>query len=82
MISLIIGFYKRIDFLELILQSAEIQSYKNFEVIIAEDCDDEKTIIFLDEARKKYSFIIKHVSQKDEGFRKTAMRNSLFFLCF
>lgn len=39
MISLIISVYNRYDFLYLVLKSIEKQSFKNFEVIIAEDCE-------------------------------------------
>jgi glycosyltransferase involved in cell wall biosynthesis len=49
MISLIITVYKRIDFLELILQSLDKQTFKNFEVIIAEDNNDPRTVEFINE---------------------------------
>jgi glycosyltransferase involved in cell wall biosynthesis len=75
MISLIISFYKRLDFLELILLSLDKQSYKNFEVIIAEDNDDLLTVKFLSEARGLHLYNIKHVSQEDSGFRKTRILN-------
>ena len=75
MISLIISFYKRLDFLDLILQGVERQSYKDFEVIISEDDNADETVLFLDQARKQYSFPIKHVSQEDIGFRKTKILN-------
>jgi glycosyltransferase involved in cell wall biosynthesis len=44
MISLIIAVYKHLEFLELILQSLDKQSFKNFEIIIAEDNNDPHTI--------------------------------------
>jgi glycosyltransferase involved in cell wall biosynthesis len=75
MISLIISFYKRLDFLELILQSIEKQSYKNFEVIIAEDNNDPQTVEFIEKARHLYHFYIIHLAQKDIGFRKTRILN-------
>ena len=76
MISLIISFYKRLDFLELILQSLDIQSYKNFEVILAEDNNDPQTIDFISKVYNLHSYKIKHVSQEDIGFRKTRILNS------
>ena len=76
MISLIISFYKRYDFLELILQSLDKQSYNNFEVIIAEDNNDPLTVDFINEARKIHSYMILHISQEDIGFRKTRILNS------
>ena len=76
MISLIISFYKRLDFLELILQALERQSFKNFEVLIAEDNNDPETGSFIEKARLKYSFEIQHLSQDDDGFRKTRILNA------
>lgn len=75
MISLIISFYKRLDFLELILLSFDKQSYKNFEVIIAEDNNDPLTVEFLLKARGLHQYNIQHVSQEDTGFRKTRILN-------
>jgi glycosyltransferase involved in cell wall biosynthesis len=76
MISLIISLYKRLDFLELIFQSLNEQSYNDFEVIIAEDDNDPQTVDFINKARLTNSFRIQHVSQEDIGFRKTMILNS------
>jgi len=75
MISLIISYYKRLDFLELILLSLDKQSYRNFEIIIAEDDNDPATVEFLSKSRHLHEFNIKHVSQEDKGFRKTRILN-------
>jgi cellulose synthase/poly-beta-1,6-N-acetylglucosamine synthase-like glycosyltransferase len=76
MISLIISFYKRLDFLELIFKSLDIQSCNDFEVIVAEDNNDPQAASFINEARLIHSYIIKHVTQEDKGFRKTRILNS------
>jgi cellulose synthase/poly-beta-1,6-N-acetylglucosamine synthase-like glycosyltransferase len=76
MISLIISLYKRLDFLNLVLQGIEKQSFRNFEVIIAEDDNAPETVEFLKQAGKQYSYPIKHVSQEDIGFRKTKILNT------
>ncbi|MGL4347740.1 MAG: glycosyltransferase [Chitinophagaceae bacterium] len=75
MVSVIISIYKKLDNLELILLGLERQSFKDFEVIIAEDNYSSNTIAFLEEARKKYFFPIQHVSQEDKGFRKCRILN-------
>lgn len=72
-VSLIIAVYKDLEVLKLILELLEKQTYKNFEVIIAED-DDSKDI-------KEYiknitfSYIIKHFSHEDKGLRKAISIN-------
>ena len=75
MISLIISFYKRLDFLELILLSLDKQSYRNFEIIIAEDVNDPMTVGFLSRVRRLHKYNILHVSHEDNGFRKTRILN-------
>ena len=76
MISLIISLYKRLDFLNLVLQGVERQSYRNFEVIIAEDDNAAETVEFIKQVREQYNYPIKHVSQEDVGFRKTKILNT------
>lgn len=72
---MIVAVYKRADFLELVLTSLEQQTYKNVEVIIAED-DQSETIRHLVHRRKEnFPFTIKHVSQSDRGFRKNKILN-------
>jgi cellulose synthase/poly-beta-1,6-N-acetylglucosamine synthase-like glycosyltransferase len=75
-ISLVISFYKRIDFLELILMALARQEYKIFEVIIAEDDNSPEAKNFLKNISAKFSYKILHVYQKtDLGFRKNEMLN-------
>ncbi|MBC7450261.1 MAG: glycosyltransferase [Cytophagales bacterium] len=74
-ISVIIGFYKKLDFLELILQGLSAQTYTDFEVIVAEDNNDATTIAFINAYQKKVSFPIILVQQEDKGFRKNRILN-------
>jgi len=75
MISVIISIYKALDNLHLILLGLDRQTYKNFEVIVSEDNDANRTISFLEDMRKQFKFTIKHVSQEDIGFRKNRILN-------
>jgi GT2 family glycosyltransferase len=73
-ISLILAFYRNFDALELIFQALSIQTYKNFEVIIAEDDNNPITPGFL--AQVKIENTIKHVFQEEDlGFRKNMILN-------
>ena len=73
-ISLLIAYYKNINALKLIFKALENQSYKKFEVIIAEDDNNDETKKFLQEC--KTTFIVKHIQQEiDNGFRKNEMLN-------
>jgi glycosyltransferase involved in cell wall biosynthesis len=75
MISVIIGTYKHLDNLHLILLALQQQSFKDFEVVAAEDDNAPETVAFLAKARGEFSFPIKHVSQEDSGFRKCRILN-------
>ena len=46
--SVIVAVYKDIEALELIIESLKNQTYKNFEVVIAEDGQDEKMKAFIE----------------------------------
>lgn len=75
-ISLIISFYKRLDFLELILAALPEQQFKNFEVVVAEDDNEPATRKFLESQARRLPFKILHVFQHaDAGFRKNEMLN-------
>lgn len=72
-VSLIIAVYKDIKSLSLIINALKLQTYKNFEVIIAEDGENIQmreyvsTISGLD---------IKHTTQEDIGVRKARSQNN------
>lgn len=75
-ISVIIAYYKNLPALDLILKALQLQSQKGFEVIIAEDDNNDKTKSFVENESQNYSFPILHVRQdKDNGFRKNEILN-------
>jgi cellulose synthase/poly-beta-1,6-N-acetylglucosamine synthase-like glycosyltransferase len=74
-ISLVIGFYKRLDNLNIIFDALKKQSYQNVEVIIAEDDENPDTVEFLKAIRNEVSFPVKHVCHPDFGFRKNKILN-------
>lgn len=73
-ISIIISVYKDLESLDTVLHSLEWQTEKNFEIIIAEDCETKEMVEFIQ--KNTYKFLkLKHVSQEDIGFRKTKILN-------
>ena len=72
-VSVIIPTYKDVEALELILDALKFQTYKDFEVIIAEDDDSQEVKEFLKAYRADYE--IKHFSQEDKGWRKARAVN-------
>jgi len=75
-VSVIIAVYKDIQALELILRSLSIQTYENFEVVIAEDGNFLKMYHYVKKARLIYSFDILHTTQEDSGVRKSKSQNN------
>lgn len=72
-ISLIIPIYKKKEFIEAVLESINYQTYKNFEVIVAED--DNTLGDFINNLKSKLNYKLIHVQQEDKGFRKNKILN-------
>jgi cellulose synthase/poly-beta-1,6-N-acetylglucosamine synthase-like glycosyltransferase len=72
-VSLIIPTYKDPQALQLILEALEYQTYKNFEVIVAEDDNSPEVANCINNLKMSYE--IKHVSQEDKGWRKAKALN-------
>lgn len=72
LVSLVVVTYKDPVALRLILEAMRRQTYKSFEVIVAEDNDDQETI----EIIKEFSDLnIQHVFHPDNGRKKTTVQN-------
>lgn len=74
-ISLIISFYNGIEQLRLVLASLEVQLFKAFEVIIADDGSSEAVIRELDDIIQNSPLDIRHVYHEDKGWRKNMILN-------
>jgi glycosyltransferase involved in cell wall biosynthesis len=72
---LIISVYDQVKALELILYALSIQSFKDFEVIVAEDGSNPEIKKLVDDWQRKKVFTIKHLTQDDRGFRKNKILN-------
>lgn len=74
--SLIVAFYNRIDYLKLVLAGVERQSFKNFEVIIADDGSSQKVTQEIETISRNISSPLIHIWHEDKGFRKNKILNS------
>jgi len=73
--SIIIGFYKRFDQLELIFESLKLQTEADFEVIIADDGSPQEITEKINSYSISSNLAIKHIWHQDNGFRKTTVLN-------
>ncbi len=74
-VSLIISFYNKIELLKLIFAALEIQTYRDFEVIIADDGSKPEVVEEINRLKSNYFFPIKHVWHADNGWQKNIILN-------
>jgi glycosyltransferase involved in cell wall biosynthesis len=74
-LSLIISVYNKVSTLELILTALSIQSFKDFEVLIADDGSGENMKKFISDYKKSGKTDITHIHHDDKGFRKNKILN-------
>ncbi|HBG46962.1 MAG TPA: Chondroitin polymerase [Deltaproteobacteria bacterium] len=72
-VSVIIGAYNYLSYLKLCMRALERQTFRDFEVIIADDGSGPEVREWLD----SYApfFPVKHIWQEDKGFRKCRILN-------
>ncbi len=80
-ISIIVSTYNSEDWLEKVLWGFEYQTFKDFEVVIADDGSGPGTKALLDDMEEKVSYPIVHVWQEDEGFQKSRILNKAIVAC-
>ena len=73
--SLIIAFYNKIDYLKLVFAGLERQSFKDFEVIIADDGSNYENVEALKILIKSSPLNITHIWHDDDGWRKNIILN-------
>lgn len=78
--SLIISFYNKIEWLKFIITALERQTYKEFEIIIADDGSNENVVNELKNIISESNLNIKHIWHEDLGFRKNKILNKAVVL--
>jgi len=74
-ISLIVSFYNKVELLKLIFAALEVQTYHNFEVIIADDGSKPEVVEEITRIKSDYFFAIKHIWHEDKGWQKNIILN-------
>jgi len=69
-VSLIISFYNKIELLKFIFTALERQTYREFEVIIADDGSKTEGSEEIERIKSDYFFPIKHLWHEDNGWQK------------
>ncbi len=74
-ISVIVTTYNSPDWLQKVLWGFETQTYKAFELVIADDGSGTPTRELIERMKKEVSYPIRHVWHEDLGFRKCTILN-------
>jgi glycosyltransferase involved in cell wall biosynthesis len=75
-VSVILSTYNQPEWLRKVLAGYACQSYRDAEIVIADDGSDERTEEVIREACSRYGQLgIRHVWHPDQGFRKTRILN-------
>src|SRR5687768_6060197 len=74
-VSVIISTYNSPEWLKKVLWGYECQTYKNFEIIVADDGSGETTRNVIEEFKRSSTLTIVHLWQEDRGFQKSEILN-------
>ena len=80
-ISLIISTYNAPVWLEKVLIGYNCQTFRDFEIIIADDGSGKETFDIIAKMKDQVSFPIHHVWHEDRGFQKSEILNSAIQAC-
>lgn len=80
-ISIIISTYNSESWLEKVIWSYEAQTYKDFEIVIADDGSKQATFDLIDKMKDLVDFNIIHVWHEDNGFQKSQILNKAVTDC-
>jgi glycosyltransferase involved in cell wall biosynthesis len=73
--SLIVSFYRKVEFLKPVIDSLMLQTEKNFEVIISDDGSPEEAVQEVKAILSKSKLNYQYVWHEDKGWRKNIILN-------
>jgi GT2 family glycosyltransferase len=73
--SIIIAFYNKVRYLELVLAGFERQAEKDFEILIADDGSGEEAVAGIKRIIRNSGLKIQHIWHEDMGWRKNIILN-------
>ena len=79
--SIIISTYNSPEWLAKVLHGYNNQTYRLFEIVIADDGSKQETIDLIEEIRKEVFYPIVHVWHEDNGFQKSQILNKAIVKC-
>ncbi len=80
-ISVIISTYNSPEWLQKVIWGFNTQTFRNFEMIIADDGSSQETFDLIEKMREEIFFPIIHIWHEDNGFQKTIILNLALLSC-
>ena len=74
-IAVIVSTYDRPDALSAVLRSLTAQTYRRFEIVVADDGSGPETRVLVERHAEESSLELRHIRQEDRGYRLAAVRN-------
>lgn len=79
--SIIISTYNSPEWLEKVLHGYNNQTYRDFEIVIADDGSGEETRLLIEKMKSLVFYPIIHVWHEDDGFQKSKILNKSIVAC-
>lgn len=79
--SIIISTYNSPEWLEKVFHGYNNQTYRNFEVVLADDGSGSETRELIERMKKEVFYPIVHVWHEDDGFQKSRILNKAIVQC-
>ncbi|NGX84180.1 glycosyltransferase [Aequorivita sp. KMM 9714] len=79
--SIIISTYNSTEWLTKVLYGYNNQTYRQFEIVIADDGSDDETRLLLEKMQEEVFYPIVHVWHEDKGFQKSEILNKAIKQC-
>ena len=70
-VSVILSTYNAVAWLEKVMWGFNAQTFRNFELVIADDGSGPETAVLIEQMRSTVFYPIQHIWQEDEGFQKS-----------
>ncbi|GIZ08729.1 glycosyltransferase family 2 protein [Flavobacterium sp. UMI-01] len=80
-ISVVISTYNSPEWLKKVIWGYNTQTYRNFEMVIADDGSRQETIDLIEAMKKEVFYPIIHVWHEDNGFQKSQILNKAILAC-
>ncbi len=80
-LSIIVSTYNSEDWLQKVLWGFNVQTFTDFELVVADDGSGPLTRSLLEEMQQQLRYRIVHVWQEDDGFQKSRILNKAVLAC-